>query len=46
MPVTPHQLDGADRAQEWQRIIAAQPRYAKYQRKSDREYPLIRLTPH
>jgi hypothetical protein len=26
MPVTPHQLDGADREQAWQRIAAAQPR--------------------
>jgi deazaflavin-dependent oxidoreductase (nitroreductase family) len=31
-PVTPRRLDGADRAQAWQRITAAQPRYAKYQR--------------
>jgi hypothetical protein len=45
MPVTPHQLDGADREQAWQRITAAQPRIAKYQRKTDREYPVIRLTP-
>ncbi|MEV6039255.1 hypothetical protein AB0L65_49525 [Nonomuraea sp. NPDC052116] len=30
---------------QWQRITAAQPRYAKYQAKSDREYPVIRLTP-
>ncbi|MFG1708172.1 nitroreductase family deazaflavin-dependent oxidoreductase [Nonomuraea sp. M3C6] len=43
-PVTPHRLDGADREQAWQRITAAQPRYAKYQGKSDREYPVIRLT--
>lgn len=44
-PVTPHRLDGADREQAWQRITAAQPRYAKYQRKTDREYPLVRVTP-
>jgi hypothetical protein len=31
-------------AQAWQRITAAQPRYAKYQRKTDREYPVARLT--
>jgi deazaflavin-dependent oxidoreductase (nitroreductase family) len=42
--VTPHQLDGTDREQAWQRITAAQPRYAKYQSKSDREYPVVRLT--
>lgn len=45
VPVTPHQLDGADREQAWQRIVAAQPRIAKYQSKSDRQYPVIRLTP-
>jgi deazaflavin-dependent oxidoreductase (nitroreductase family) len=45
VPVTPHQLDGADREEAWRRITAAQPRYAKYQAKSDREYPVIRLTP-
>ena len=43
MPVTPHRLDGADREQAWQRIAAAQPRIAKYQSRSDREYPVIRL---
>jgi deazaflavin-dependent oxidoreductase (nitroreductase family) len=43
--VTPHVLDGAERAQAWQRITAAQPRYEKYQRKTDREYPMVRLTP-
>jgi deazaflavin-dependent oxidoreductase (nitroreductase family) len=45
MPVTPHRLDGADREQAWQRIAAAQPRIAKYQSKSDREYPVVRLSP-
>lgn len=44
LPVTPHRLDGSDREQAWQRIAAAQPRYAKYQSRSDREYPVIRLT--
>jgi hypothetical protein len=43
VPVTPHQLDGADRERARQRIIAAQPRYGKYQSKSG-EYPVIRLT--
>jgi deazaflavin-dependent oxidoreductase (nitroreductase family) len=45
VPVRPHRLDGADREQAWQRIAAAQPRIAKYQSKSDREYPVVRLTP-
>jgi deazaflavin-dependent oxidoreductase (nitroreductase family) len=45
VPVTPHRLEGADREAAWQRITAAQPRLAKYQRKTDREYPVVRLTP-
>ena len=44
VPVSPRRLDGADRDKAWQRIAAAQPRYARYQRKSDREYPVVRLT--
>ncbi|MGB3441518.1 MAG: nitroreductase family deazaflavin-dependent oxidoreductase [Actinophytocola sp.] len=43
--VAPHVLDGADREEAWQRIAAAQPRLAKYQSKSERKYPVIRLTP-
>jgi deazaflavin-dependent oxidoreductase (nitroreductase family) len=43
--VTPHRLDGAEREQAWQRITEAQPRYGKYQAKSERQYPVIRLTP-
>ncbi|GAA4232734.1 nitroreductase family deazaflavin-dependent oxidoreductase [Actinomadura meridiana] len=42
--VTPERLEGAEREQAWQRIAAAQPRIAKYQSKSDREYPVVRLT--
>ena len=45
VPVAPRRLDGEDRDPAWQRIAAAQPRIAKYQGKSDREYPVIRLTP-
>jgi deazaflavin-dependent oxidoreductase (nitroreductase family) len=43
--VTPHTLDGADREQAWKVIAEAQPRIAKYQSKSEREYPIVRLTP-
>jgi deazaflavin-dependent oxidoreductase (nitroreductase family) len=42
--VKPHPLDGPERDLAWQRITEAQPRYAKYQSKSDRQYPVIRLT--
>ena len=43
--VTAEQLTGAAREQAWQQIIAAQPRYARYQQKTDRELPVIRLVP-
>ncbi|MFJ6658829.1 nitroreductase family deazaflavin-dependent oxidoreductase [Streptomyces sp. NPDC091377] len=45
VPVTPQVLDGADREQAWRLIAAAQPRIAKYQSKSERQYPVVRLTP-
>ena len=45
MPVTAEQLHGAERAQAWQQILTAAPRFAKYQQKTDRELPIIRLTP-
>jgi len=41
--VTAAQLTGADREAAWQRITAAQPRYAGYQTKTDRDIPIIRL---
>lgn len=43
--VTAEQLHGTERAQAWQQIAAATPRFAQYQRKTDRELPVIRLTP-
>lgn len=45
LPVTPRRLAGRDRADAWSRITGANPRMAKYQAKSDREYPVIRLKP-
>jgi deazaflavin-dependent oxidoreductase (nitroreductase family) len=45
LPVVAEQLHGAERQERWQRIIAAQPRYRKYQAKTDRQLPVIRLTP-
>ncbi|MET8648306.1 nitroreductase family deazaflavin-dependent oxidoreductase [Nocardia aurea] len=44
VPVTPQVLEGADRERAWQRITTAQPRYAKYQRKAKREYPVVLLS--
>jgi deazaflavin-dependent oxidoreductase (nitroreductase family) len=43
--VLAEQLHGAERAQAWQQIAAAAPRFAQYQRKTDRELPVIRLVP-
>lgn len=45
VPVRPHVLEGAERERAWGRIAAAQPRIAKYQSKSERRYPVIRLVP-
>jgi len=43
--VVAEQLEGDWREQEWRGIIKAQPRYAKYQSKTDRVLPVIRLVP-
>jgi deazaflavin-dependent oxidoreductase (nitroreductase family) len=42
--VTPHVLDGAERATAWEHITTAQPRYDKYQTKAGREYAVVRLS--
>ncbi|MEV6430659.1 nitroreductase/quinone reductase family protein [Nocardia sp. NPDC051463] len=43
--VTAAQLDGERYEHAWRQIIAAQPRYAGYQQRTDRILPIIRLTP-
>jgi deazaflavin-dependent oxidoreductase (nitroreductase family) len=43
--VRAEQLHGAERAEAWQQIITAAPRFAEYQTKTDRELPVIRLVP-
>jgi deazaflavin-dependent oxidoreductase (nitroreductase family) len=43
--VTAEQLHGVERDQAWQQITAAVPRFAAYQRDTDRELPVIRLVP-
>ena len=45
VPVLAEQLHGPDRAAAWPEIITAAPRFAKYQVKTDRELPIIRLVP-
>ncbi|MBF6414584.1 nitroreductase family deazaflavin-dependent oxidoreductase [Nocardia cyriacigeorgica] len=43
--VIPQTLDGTDREDAWKRIVAEEPRIGKYQKKSTRIYPVVRLTP-
>ena len=43
--VTAEQLHGAARDEAWKQITTAAERFAQYQRKTDRELPIIRLTP-
>ncbi|WP_079573680.1 nitroreductase family deazaflavin-dependent oxidoreductase [Krasilnikoviella flava] len=44
-PATAHVLDDAERARAWPAIAAAAPTIDKHQRKSDRQYPVVRLVP-
>jgi deazaflavin-dependent oxidoreductase (nitroreductase family) len=43
--VVAEQLQGTERAEAWQQITAAAPRFAGYQQKTDRELPIIGLAP-
>ena len=43
--VTAEQLHGVEREQAWQQITTAAPQFRKYQEQTDRELPVIRLTP-
>ncbi len=43
IPVAAEQLHGEEREQAWQRVIASAPRFAQYERKTDRQMPVIRL---
>jgi deazaflavin-dependent oxidoreductase (nitroreductase family) len=45
IPVTAQQLHGAEREAAWQSVIAASPRFNDYKAKTDREIPVLRLTP-
>ena len=38
-------LDGAERERAWTRVVALAPGYGKYARDTDREIPIVRLTP-
>ena len=41
--VTADQLHGTDREKAWHEITTASPRFAGYQKKTDREIPVIQL---
>jgi deazaflavin-dependent oxidoreductase (nitroreductase family) len=43
--VTPELLEGEQRAAAWQRVVAEAPNYAAYPTKTDRQIPLVRLSP-
>jgi deazaflavin-dependent oxidoreductase (nitroreductase family) len=45
VPVTAHQLHGSERDEAWKQITATAPRFAGYERKTDRQMPVIRLVP-
>lgn len=44
-PVTATQVHGPEREAAWRQITTEQPRFAKYETKTDREIPVIKLTP-
>ena len=45
IPVSAEQLHGAERDAAWQTLTTAVPRFRGYPAKTDREIPVIRLTP-
>jgi deazaflavin-dependent oxidoreductase (nitroreductase family) len=45
VPVRADSLAGAERTELWNFIVARAPGYAEYQTKTDREIPIVRLTP-
>ena len=44
IPVTVEKIEGSPRDAAWQRIVAEQPRFGGYQKKTDRDLPVIRLS--
>ncbi len=45
IPVSAEQLHGTEREAAWQALTASIPRFGTYPHKTDREIPVIRLTP-
>src|SRR5713101_444779 len=45
LKVVPDSLKGSERESAYTRVVAVAPRYAGYLKKTDREIPVVRLTP-
>ncbi|MGZ6753622.1 MAG: nitroreductase family deazaflavin-dependent oxidoreductase [Nocardioides sp.] len=45
VPVTAHRAVGAERAELWAVMLRTWPNYAKYAERTEREIPVLRLTP-
>jgi deazaflavin-dependent oxidoreductase (nitroreductase family) len=45
LQVRPQELQGAAREAAYAKVVAIAPRYGKYPKNTDREIPVIRLTP-
>lgn len=43
--VRPESLKGAERDAAWRRVVESSPRYGEYEQKTDRQIPVVRLTP-
>ena len=43
-PVKASEIEGAERDDIWERIVAAMPGFGEYQKAADRTIPLVRLT--
>lgn len=43
--VRPESLRGVERGEAWNRVVSMAPGYGLYQLKTDREIPILRLTP-
>jgi F420H(2)-dependent quinone reductase len=43
--VTAREAQGAERARLWQQLVAIQPGYREYEDRTDREIPVVVLTP-
>lgn len=45
LPVVASEAAGEDRGRLWERLVVMYPGYAGYQRKTEREIPVVRLRP-